>query len=145
MGSFECKCDKKSWLISSIVVAVAYALMEYIVHHKVLLGLYKANAHLWRTPQDIASKLCWAWISYVLFGLLFTCIYSKGYEPDKAGPSQGLRYGFLLGLLYWGVSMLGCFPFCPWPTQIFQSWFAFGMAEFAICGVLVGLIYKPKA
>lgn len=140
-----CKCDGKKGLISALAVAVAYAGLDFIVHHKLLGPIYQSNMHLWRTPADTASKMWWMWVNYVVFGLLFTCIYSKGYDATKAGPSQGLRFGFLMGLFYWGTSMMGGYAFHPWPDALFKAWFGFGLAEFTILGVLVGMLYKPKA
>ncbi|MBI2346033.1 MAG: hypothetical protein HYV03_03950 [Deltaproteobacteria bacterium] len=145
MGAMGCKCDWKKWIVASVIVAAVYAGLDYIIHHKLLINLYQANMHLWRTPQDTAAKMCWLWCGYLLFGTLFTCIYSKGYEPEKAGASQGLRFGFLVGLFYWGTHLMSAFPFHPWPTRLYQTWFACGLAEFALLGVLVGAIYKPKA
>lgn len=144
MGLTCCKCDWKQWLAASIVVALAYIGMDFAVHHKLLMPLYQANAYLWRTPEETATKMCWLWVNYALFACLFTCIYSKGYDAAKAGPSQGLRYGFLVGIFYWGTHLLGNYPFYPWPDRLYQSWFACGLAEFTILGVLVGLLYRPK-
>lgn len=144
MGGMDCKCDWKKWIVAGLAVAVVYAGLDFVVHHKLMVGLYQANAHLWRTPAETAGKMCWMWCNYIVFGLLFTCIYSKGYEAAKAGPSQGLRYGFLTGLFYWGTHLMGMYPFSPIPDRIYQSWFAFGLAEFTILGVVVGAIYKPK-
>lgn len=140
-----CKCDWKQWLLASLVVAVVYCGLDFLVHHKLLMALYSANAHLWRTQEAASLKMCWLWINYLVVGLLFTCIYSKGYDAAKAGPSQGLRYGFLIGVFYWGTHLLGSYPFHPWPDRLYQSWFACGLAEFTILGILVGLIYRPKA
>ena len=144
MHTANCKCDGKKWFLTGLVVAVAYAAMDYLIHHKLLIAVYQANAHLWRTPADTAEKMWWLWLNYLIFGLLFTCIYSKGYESEKAGGSQGLRYGFLVGIFYWITHMMGSFPFHPWPTTLYKSWFGLGLAEFTILGVLVGLLYRPK-
>lgn len=140
----NCKCDWKRWLVSGFVVAGVYFILDWIIHHKLLMPLYNSHLHLWRTPGEIALKRCWLWCAYPVFGLLFTCIYSKGYEPAKAGGSQGLRFGFLLGLFYWGTHLMMAYPFHPWPDNFYMSWFGLGLAEFAILGVLVGLLYKPK-
>ncbi|MBI4365842.1 MAG: hypothetical protein HY543_03390 [Deltaproteobacteria bacterium] len=147
MNQAACSCtwDWKKWAIGTIVVAAVYAGIDYVVHHKVLLNLYQANAHLWRAPAETSAKMWWLWLNYVAFGALFAWIYTKGYVASKAGPSQGLRYGFLLGVFYWGMHLMGSYPFLPWPDALYKNWFAFGIAEFAVLGWLVGLVYQPKS
>ena len=140
-----CKCNKKGWILSALTVAVAYFLMDMFFHHKCLGGLYQANLNLFRPMEESKTLMPYMYVGYLLFGLLFSCIYTKGYEASKAGWQQGLRYGFWLGLLYWGARLLLEYPFCPMPDALFKGWFLIGMTEFVVLGLLTGLIYKDAS
>ena len=140
----NCKCNLKQWLLLGLATAVLYFGMDMFFHHYCMGKLYSENAQLFRPMGDMMALMKWSYLGYILFGLLFVCIYSKGVEEGKSGMGQGLRFGFFLGLFYWGTSMLLSYPFMPWPNRIYLDWFVTGLAKFMILGFVVGMLYKPK-
>lgn len=139
----NCKCDVKSWLINGFVIAVLYLGLDTFFHDYCLKTVYIENAQFFR-PMEAMTALKWlGYPAYLLFGLLFVCIYAKGHEEGKSKAGQGLRYGILMGVFYWGTHLLGGYPYMPWPNKLYLDWFAVGLFEFAVLGFILGMIYKP--
>ena len=142
-GSGSSCCPDKKVLLWGLVMAVLYFGLDMFFHGFCMHKLYMEHAALFR-PMDAMKSLQWyGWAGYLLFGFLFTCIYSKGYEAEKSGLTQGLRYGFWVGLFYWGTHLLGSYHYTLIPGQIVRDWFVIGMAEFLVLGFLLGALYKP--
>lgn len=140
----NCKCHFKQWLLLGLAMAVLYFGMDLFFHHYCLSKIYEANAQLWRPINEMMALKWWGYLSYILFGLLFVCIYSKGYQEGKSGAGQGLRFGVLVGLFYWGTHLLGAYPFMPWPNRVYTGWFVIGLFEFLVLGLVLGLLYRAK-
>lgn len=140
----NCKCNFKQWLLLSLVTAVLYFGMDMFFHHYCMGKIYAANPQYFRTMDEMASLRWVAYLGYLVFGFLFVCIYAKGYEEGKSKLGQGFRYGLLVGLLYWGASLLLSYPFMPWPNEIYLDWFAIGLVECVALGTILGFLYKPK-
>lgn len=145
MNCPSCRCDVKSWFISGFVIAVLYLGMDMFFHHYCMGKMYQANFHFFRSMDEMTALRWYGYLGYLVFGLLFVCIYSKGYEEGKSKAGQGLRFGLLMGLFYWGANLLISFPHMPWPKKLYAGWFAIGMVEFVVLGFILGFIFKPKA
>lgn len=138
------KCNMQNWLVTSLVVAIVYWGLDMFFTHFCMMKLYQANAQFFRTPEEMTATMKWGYAGYLVFGALFSCIFSKGYEAGKPKALQGLRFGLLIGLLYWGAGMLGMYPYFPWPNRLFIDWTVIGVVEFAVLGLVLGLLFKPK-
>lgn len=145
MGGVNCKCDVKKWLFYSVALGALYLGMDMFLHHYCMGKHYREFAHLFRPMEMAMSLRWWGYAGYILFGLLFTCIYMKGYEEGKSGLVQGFRYGLLMGVFYWGASLLISYPHMLYPKRIIAGWFAVGVFEFVFLGCVLGYIYKPKS
>lgn len=146
-GDMNCNCPVsfKRWLFLSLVVAVLFFGMDMFFHSYCMKKIYEVNMQLFR-PMEEMMKFAWVgYLGYLFFGLLFTCIYSKGYEEGKSRVGQGLRYGFWMGLFLWGTHLLMSYPYMPYPNRIYRDWFAIGMVEFLVLGFVLGFLYQPKA
>lgn len=137
-----CGCDKKRCLVSVLVVAVVYFGLDMLVWHVILGNQLLQNAHLWRPMPDIQGKMWVAYLGYVLFASIFTCIYNRGYECGKCPRAQGVRYGLLIGLLAWGAGSMFQYPFYNMTDGLYLGAALCGIVEYAILGFIVGLLYK---
>ncbi len=137
-----CGCDKKRCLISVLAVAVVYLGLDMLVWHVILGNQLTANASLWRPMPDIQSKMWVAYLGYVFFAGLFTCIYKQGYDCGKCAKTQGIRYGLLMGLIVWVAGTMLQYPFANMTDGLYLGSTLCGVVEYMILGLVVGLLHK---
>lgn len=141
----KCVYDKKRFLITVIVVALAYFVMDMFFHHVVLGKVYRVEtANLWRPLPEIMSYRWVAYVGYLVFSFLFVAIFGQGVDLEKSPKGQGIRYGLMIGLFYWGSHLLLSYPFTPWPNKLYGAWFGIGMVEFAVLGIIVEVLFKRR-
>jgi hypothetical protein len=137
-----CGCDKKRCLITVIVVAAVYFGLDMLVWHVILGDQLLQNTHLWRPMPDIQSKMWVAYLGYMFFAWIFTCIYQLGYECGKCPKMQGIRYGLCVGLLLWLAGSMIQYPFFNMTNHLYLGMTLCGIVEFMILGFVVGLLHK---
>jgi hypothetical protein len=135
-------CNSKKCVISIVVVAVAYFLLDMLVWHVVLGGMVKENMALMRPEADIASKRWVAYVGYVLFAAVFNWIFCKGLESGKCPKGQGLKFGAIIGLLMWGAGGMLRYPFCPMSDGLYIGSALAGIVEYAVLGFIAGFLCK---
>ena len=129
---------KRFQMATAAAFAVIFVL-DMIVHMKLLSGLYAQTASVWRGTE---SKMWLMTLGQLCFAKVFTFIYTKGYESDKPGLGQGLRYGFLIGALV-SISYVSVwYVVLPIPFKLTLCWVGSGMANGIAAGAVVGLIYR---
>lgn len=133
--------NTKKWLLGSLAVFVALAVMEQVVHTVILKTEYDKTIQLWRQPEAQASLQAWRWLGYGLFALLFGFVYIHGYER-KGAIGQGMRYGLYIGLLVFLPYGLIRYSYWPHPANLMLAWIVFGVIESVLCGLVFGLIYR---
>jgi hypothetical protein len=73
----------KRWGIASLAAFVVIFVIDFIAHGRLLMGLYNQTASVWR-PQVNAHKMMWLMtLGQICFAMIFTFIYTKGYESIK--------------------------------------------------------------
>jgi len=133
----------KRFLGAVLAVTAVIVVLDMILHNVILMDAYKETMNLWR-PEAEVNRLFWLIIAgYPVFALFFVLVFAKGYEKDKAGLGQGLRFGVLAGLLVFGSTNMMYYAVMPLPVVIPLSWFLGGMVECIAGGIVAGLIYKP--
>jgi hypothetical protein len=133
----------KRFLGAVFAVTVVIAVIDRILHTVILMDVYKQTMHLWRSEAEMKGLFGLIWTGYPVFALFFVWIFAKGYEKDKPGLGQGLRFGILAGLLVNAASHLTCYAVMPLPVMIPMAWFLGGMVECVAGGLVAGMIYKP--
>ncbi|MCR4302404.1 MAG: hypothetical protein NUV51_12405 [Sulfuricaulis sp.] len=132
----------KRWLYASLAVLIVIFALELVINSFLLMGIYEQTASIWRPFPEI-ERMTWVfWLGYLVFAPFFALIYTKGYEPGKAGLGQGLRYGLYLGVLLSVLPNLVWYAVLPIPFELAFYWFLGGMAESIAAGAAVGMIYK---
>jgi hypothetical protein len=131
--------NKKVWL-GFIVVFITFEILEYIVYG-LILGSAFTSLTVWR--PDMSSKL---WIMHVVLvfsSFFFTFIFSKGYE--NKGIMEGVRYGFYIGVWMSLGMAYGTYAMVDIPYSLTLEWFISGVIEFIIGGIVLALVFRPKA
>ena len=136
--------NKKFW-ISVVVIFFVYGILQFVIHGGLLQKAYMATAHLWNEEAMMKSRIYGHFLADFFFALLFCFIYVKGYEPNKAGAAQGIRYGLYMGLFVQLPMFFTYFVVMKAPTSLLAWWLIYGLLVSIICGGILGAIYKPKA
>lgn len=133
----------KKFFLSWLVVFTFFFLYEMVFHGKVMEGYYHQTAHLWRTEGEMQRLMPLLTLSQFLFAGVFAFIFRKGYEGKGLG--EGIRYGFLIGLLFAPKSLV-MYAVAPYPLALPLGWAIGEWIEYIVAGTLLGLIYrKPTA
>ena len=132
----------KKYLMAILAVFVGMGIIEFLINEVGLRGLYAETAFLWRPESDIRALSWLMFVSYAVFALVFVTIFKRGYEENKPGLGQGIRYGLLIGLLVSAPMALGCYVVMPIPVMLAVAWFVGGMAEMIVLGALAGWVWK---
>ncbi len=133
--------NTKRWFLAGLAGFAVIAGLDMVVHGHLLMGLYQETKLVWRGEES--HKMMWLMmLGSFLFSLAFAWIYAKGYETRKPGLAQGLRYGFLIGLLTSIFYVTIWYVVLPIPLALSIGW---SLGQFADClaaGIVVGLIYR---
>ena len=114
----------KRLLLASLAVFVVMAILEFAIHGVLLTDIYKQSASVWR-PESEMQRMMWIfWLSYLVFAPSFAVSYAQGYEPQKPGLGQGVRFGFYLGAMLSVAHSFGWYVILPIPLALAGWWFA---------------------
>src|SRR3970282_2701527 len=134
--------NMKRWLYASAAAFVVLAVLEFAVNAVLLAVIYMQTASVWRPEAEMVSLSWLFWLAYLVFAPVFTLIYSQGFESNKQGIGQGLRFGIYVGLLTAIPLNLIWYVVLPIPASLAVYWAIAGMGEMIAMGITVGLIYK---
>jgi len=137
--------SKKFW-ISVVVTFFVYGILQFVIHGGILQSMYKSEStmHLWKSEAVMQSRMYGHILAYLFFALLFCFIYVKGYEANKAGVAQGIRYGLYMGLFVQLPMVFTYFVVLNSPGSLLMWWLIYGTLTSIICGGILGAIYKPQ-
>ena len=130
----------KRFLLSILAVLVTFEVLNFLIHSVLLSGLYEETASLWR--EDMMDFMWMMYIADLLFVVIFTTIYTRWVKTP--GMLSGILYGLLVGLMMNTVGMLNQFIIYPISANMLWWWLITGLIQFVICGLVLGIIYKPK-
>jgi len=131
----------KRFFLAVLAVLATIVATNIIIHSFILMDTYTSLKQLWR--PDMMDLMWIMYITDIILAFLFVYIFTKGYE--NKGILEGVRYGLLMGLLLDGIGTLGQYMVYPIPVSLAVQWFVYGMIRFVILGIIVALIYRPKA
>jgi hypothetical protein len=129
--------------IAAVVAWVVYLGVSFVVHTMIFADVYETHRSVMR-PEDQANAILPVGFVFALVGFFaFSYAYAKGYEGGS-GMQEGLRFGVIVGIL------LCCFAkiweYMVWPVSgtLLVGWMIDAIVEFALYGIIVGLVYKPR-
>jgi hypothetical protein len=135
--------NKRCIASAAAVIGILFA-SDLLVHGMLLKGSYEATASLWRPMAEMESLMWTMWVMYLVNALVLPYVYSKGHESGKGAVGQGLRFGLIIGLPMATGMSLGTYFMIPLPVSMAVSWFVAGMVQFALVGVAIGLLHRPR-
>jgi hypothetical protein len=125
---------------AAIVAWLAYLVVSPIANNVLLADLYAQHAAVFRPQAQMNLVLGFA-ASAAGF-LVFAYAYAKGYEGG-VGAVEGLRFGVIVGLLLSCFSVVWNYVVLPLSGALAVAWVADTIAEMAVYGLVVGLVYRP--
>ena len=130
----------KRVILAIVVVYVAYTGLSVLMHGVVLGKDYNIPG-LFRPMEEMDARLRLAVNLVVVWA--FVLVYARFVQPKTA--MAGLGMGVLWGIAA-GASMgLGSHSAMPIPFSMALTWCIGTFVQFAVAGLLTGLIVKPSA
>lgn len=129
---------------AALAAWVLYMGIGYLVHGVLLMDLYLQYASVMR-PETEASAILPINFGIVLVGFFaFAYAYAKGYEGGS-GVQEGIRFGVLIGIMLCTFVTIWEYMIWPMGSRLLMAWLIDYIVEFALYGIVVGLIYRPLA
>jgi len=134
----------KKALGAVVAVFAVFFVLDILVHGFALMGLYEQTVSVWR-PEEQMQKLRYLMnIGQLLFAVVFVWIYGKGYESNKPGVGQGIRYGLYVGLLVVAFQNFVWYVVLPIPFALVLAWMVAPIVKCLAAGVAVGALYNNR-
>jgi len=81
------------------------------------------------------------YLADILFILFFTFIYTRWSRNFNI--VSGITYGLMVGLMMNTTSVIYQSITYPITLHLMVLWLLFGLIQYVICGLFLGLLYKP--
>ena len=117
--------------------------VDFLTHHLLLGHFYHAHAAWWRPEAQMQALIPFLFASQLTLAILLTAVYAKGYEAGKGGIGQGMRFGFLMGMVLQLPKQLMLYFVYPYPVSLLIIWGMGGLMETVLAGAVIGLLYQP--
>jgi hypothetical protein len=128
--------------MAAIAAWALYFGISFVVHGVLLKDTYMHYAGVMR-PEAQANAILPLGFGFALVGFFaFAYAYAKGYEGGN-GVQEGLRFGVLVGIFLCAFGSIWSYMMWPISTKLLTAWLVDNIVEFAIYGMVVGLIYRP--
>ncbi len=124
----------KKYFITIAAVFFCFAIIDFLFDSLLLVKINNSLSNVWR-PQMIF------WLEPVLYlvsTLLFVFIFARIYKGK--GITEGIFYGFLIGILMAGYSSFKQYALYPIPFKIAVIWFIEGLIQYTIAGIIMSSI-----
>lgn len=134
--------DTRRLFLATLAAFATVLVLDVLLNFVLLAELYRQTAAVWRPTQDLERLMPLIWVGMGVSTLFFTLIYAQGYERDKAGVAQGVRFGLYMGLFYLILYCAVSYVVLPVPASLVSYWFFGGLVEYAAAGAVVGWMYR---
>ena len=128
----------KQNLLATVVVFIAWTIIDFLTHGRLLMEAYEATAHLWRSEQDMNPVLMSG--VTLIYSFCFVALYQYFVNPKSL--STGLKFGALFGLAAGVIGGIGSYVYLPISLQLAGSWFAISLVELTAAGAIAGYLVK---
>jgi hypothetical protein len=132
----------KRFVYASVLVFLLGQVLGYLIHGVILAPAYLATEKLWRPQAEMMSNMWIMWVTGLITAVLFVFIFVKGYEGK--GVQEGLRFGFLIGVLMSLPAAYDTYAMLPIPYSMAVRWFLCGTLAWMFMGALAAIVYRPK-
>jgi len=125
-------------LLPTLVVTVAWGVLDFIMHGLLLRGQYAATPALWRPMGEM--KMGVMYFAVFISALAFAAIYHKFVRPKTTG--NAILFGVWFGIGHGIAFGYGSYAVMPIPYTMALTWFLGTVVEAAVAGMIVGALVK---
>jgi hypothetical protein len=134
--------DKK-FLVSWVILFVAWMLGSFVVHGVLLNADYKALHGLFRSEDNAQVFFPLMVIAHIFLAGAFVWIYSRGVEP-KPWLAQGVRFGVAVAFLTAIPTYIIYYVVQPMPGETVVKQLILDGFLILILGALVAFLYRSR-
>lgn len=115
---------------------------DYLIHGVWLMPDYDATKSLWRPDAEMQTHFLWMLLAQFLCAATFAIVWAKGFAGRCVG--MGIIFGLVMGM-FQQVWAIVNYVVIPMPGALATKWYFSGLAQAILLGIVVALIYKPRA
>jgi hypothetical protein len=130
----------KRFILSVFAVFITYEVLSYVINSLLLSECYKELASVWR--KDMMQFMWLMYLVDLVFSIFFVLIYTRWGRKFSIG--SGILFGLLVGIMMNTTNMIYQWIVYPITNHLMVLWILFGLIQFLICGMVLGVIYKPR-
>jgi hypothetical protein len=128
----------RRYVAASIAVFITFGLVDFLFDFFILGSINHSLRNIWRP-----NMIHWLEpVTYLAAALLFVFLLTQAHTTKSV--SCGILYGLLVGLLVNGVHSFGQYASYPIPFVLAVLWFAEGLIQYTVAGIVTSLVYRPK-
>lgn len=133
----------KTFWIGLIVVFIVMQGLGYVIHEVLMGDTYEKLASIFRPEAEMMDMMWMMMVSGAVMMFMFCYIFTRGYEGK--GIMEGVRFGFLIGLLMAGPMAIDPHVIYPVPADVATIWLISSVMSLIIAGAVFASIYKPDS
>ncbi len=134
----------RKFLVSWVVVFVAWMAGSFVVHGTLLHADYGTLPNLFRTETDAQQHFPLLILAHVVLAGAFVWIYSRGVQA-RPWPAQGVRFGVAVALLTIVPTYMIYYVVQPLPASLVIKQILFDGILMVLLGMVVAFLYRDAA
>jgi hypothetical protein len=130
--------------LAAVVATIVDAVYGFLVYGMILAGEFGRYPGVYRSTETGQAYLPLMFVGTLIAMFAVAYIYAKGYEGG-AGFQEGLRFGVLVGIFVAGAFAGVDYAVLNIGRRLAVGLVCAGIGEWALNGIVIGVIYKPAA
>ena len=127
----------KKYILSVIAVFIAWSVMDFVLHGKILLDIYESTVDMWRPLEEMKRPLMM--LVTLVSSMCFCVIYLFFGEKNLM---NAVRYGFVFGVGTGFGMGFGTYSVQAIPLSLAWGWFLGNLFYTVTAGFIIGAIIK---
>jgi hypothetical protein len=128
--------------VSSIVAAVLFCLLGFLVHETILHNDYAQVPGIFRTSEEALRRMPIMFVAYLLMGFAATWIYRQGITAGASWLLQGIRFGLAVALVSAVPMYLIYYAVQPLPVTLVVKQIVLQTIAIIIVGIVIAWINR---
>jgi hypothetical protein len=128
--------------ISSIVAAILFCLLGFVIHETLLHNDYAQVPGIYRTSEEALRRMPIMFVAYLLMGFASTWIYRQGIAASASWLLQGIRFGVALALVSAVPMYLIYYAVQPLPLSLVVKQSILQTIAIVLVGIVIALINR---